>query len=87
MQFQGFDSPTRKSGGVSFQARVVDVYGRGRTIECSISDEGLAQFDKVPAMGGNVLGVFSEHKAEIHDIAERKIRAGANPVQITGADI
>jgi hypothetical protein len=29
MQFQGFDSPTRKSGGVSFQARVVDVNGRG----------------------------------------------------------
>jgi Protein of unknown function (DUF1488) len=87
MQFQGFDSPARKPGGVAFQARVVDVYGRGRTIDCTISDDGLAQFDKVPAVGVNVLRVFNEHKSEIHEIAERKIRAGVNPVQITGADI
>jgi Protein of unknown function (DUF1488) len=87
MQFQGFDIPTRKPGGVSFQARVVGGDGRGRTIECSISDEGLAQFDKVPTRRIDVLSVFNEHEAEIHDIAERKIRAGASPVQITGADV
>ena len=50
-------------------------------------DEGLAQFDKFPARGIDALVAFDEHEAEIHDIAEQKIRTGANPVQITGADV
>ena len=87
MQFQGFDIPTRKPGGVSFQARIIDGGGRRRMIDCTISDEGLAQFDKVPARGIDALVAFNEHEAEIHDIAEQKIRTGANPVQITGADV